>query len=247
MGYQLRIEGQLLLSLARFVDESGLSGPLTTEIALPWARLPERGSQLYQARCLEIVRILAKYLAPRELATEIPPRWLLGPVHARRPPFIYSEAEINALVRAAEAIDPVDGLRPRTYATLIGLLACTGLRSSKALALAHDDDLDVGVLTIRQTKFRKSRLVPLHATAIEPLRDYAMARDRREGTRHGTAFFVSGSGRPLCYSTGVLPLLGSTSNGSRHIRVLVLTCERKRVRRASLLSSHAALNSLGVA
>ena len=202
LGYQLRIEGQMLGSFARFADQLGHSGPLTTEVALRWARLPERASQLYQARRLEVVRTLAKYLAPREPATEIPPRRLLGPAHARRTPFIYSQADITALVQTAKALGPADGLRPRTYAALIGLLACTGLRISEALTLAHDDaNLDVGVLTIRQTKFRKSRLVPLHPSAIGPLRDYASARDRRQGTMHRTTFFVSDSGRPLPYST----------------------------------------------
>ena len=119
--------------------------------------------------------------------TEVPPRGLLGPAHARRPAFLYSEADIAALLDAARSLAPVDGLRPRTYATLIGLMACTGLRINEALTLGADDvDLDAGVLTIRQTKFHKSRLVPLHATALGPLRDYVAARDRRHRrpTRH---------------------------------------------------------------
>jgi len=228
LGYQLRIEGQMLWSFARFADQLGHSGPLTTELALRWARLSERASPLYQARRLEVVRTLAKYLAPREPATEIPPRRLLGPAHSRRTPFIYSQADITALVEAAKALNPADGLRPQTYAALIGLLACTGLRVSEALTLADDDaDFDVGVLTIRQTKFRKSRLVPLHPSAIGPLRDYASARDRCQGAMHRTTFFVSESGRPLPYSTvrqtfhqvlrAVLP--NSTSNGRSRPRL----------------------------
>jgi integrase len=202
LGYQLRIEGQMLCSFARFVDCSGYCGPLTTEIALRWARLPERADRLYQARRLEVVRTLAKYLAPREPATEVPARGLLGPAHARTTPFIYSEADIAGLVRAARELAPADGLRPMTYAVLIGLLACSGLRISEALALAPDDtDLTGGVLTIRQTKFRKSRLVPLHASVIGPLRDYSAVRDRCVGGVHLTTFFVSDAGRSLPYST----------------------------------------------
>jgi len=190
------------LSFARFADHSGHRGPLTTEIALRWARLPERAARLYQARRLEVVRTLAKYLAPRESATEIPPRGLLGPAHARKTPFIYSEAEIVALFRAAQKLAPADGLRPRTYAVLIGLLACTGLRISEALALAQDDtDLEGGILTVRQTKFRKSRLVPLHISVIGPLREYGAVRDRRFGGMHLRTFFVSDAGRSLPYST----------------------------------------------
>ena len=178
-------------------DESGHRGPLTTEIALRWARLPERAARLYQARRLEVVRTLAGYLEPREPGTEVPARGLLGPAHARGPAFLYSEADIAALIEAARSLAPVDGLRPRTYATLIGLMACTGLRIGEALALGADDvDLEAGVLTVRQTKFHKSRLVPLHATAVGPLRDYAAARGPSvDRGSTDTTFFVVG-GRP---------------------------------------------------
>ena len=74
LGYQLRIEGQMLQSFARYADESGHRGPLTTELALRWARLPEQAARLYQARRLEVVRTLARYLVPREPGTEVPPR-----------------------------------------------------------------------------------------------------------------------------------------------------------------------------
>jgi integrase len=82
------------------------------------------------------------------------------------------------------------------------LLACTGLRIAEALALrAGDVDWGKGVLTVRRTKFSKSRLVPLHPSAIGPLQGYAQARDRHHPPRPDTAFFVSDAGRPLCYGT----------------------------------------------
>ena len=202
LGYQLRIEGQMLESFARYADEAGHRGPLTTELALRWARLPEQAARLYQARRLEVVGTLARYLIPREPGTEVPPRGLLGPAHARKPAFLYSQADIIALLAAARSLAPIEGLRPRTYTTLIALLACTGLRINEALGLGVDDvDLDGGVLTIRQTKFRKSRLVPLHATALAPLRDYAADRDRRHRRPPDTTFFVSDLGLRLPYST----------------------------------------------
>jgi integrase len=202
LGYQLHIEGQMLLSFARYADQSGQRGPLTTELALRWARLPERRTRLYQARRLEIVRTLARYLAAREPGTEVPPRGLLGPAHARSPVYIFSEADITALIQAALTLTPAQGLRPRTYATLIGLLACTGLRIAEALALrAGDLDWGTGVLTVQRTKFNKSRLVPLHPSAIGPLRDYAGARDCRHPSKSDTPFFVSDAGRPLPYGT----------------------------------------------
>jgi integrase len=202
LGYQIRIEGQLLQSFARYADESGHRGPLTIELALRWARLPEKAARLYHARRLEIVRTLAKYLAPREPGTEVPARGLLGPAHARKPPFIYSEADIIALIAAAQTLAPDDGLRPRTYTALIGLMACTGLRIREALTLKTSDvDLDAGVLTVRQTKFRKSRLVPLHVSAVGPLRGYATAREAYCRGPQDAPFFVSDAGRSLPYST----------------------------------------------
>jgi integrase len=154
LGYQIRTEAQMLRSSARYADDSGYQGPMTTELALQWARLPERSARLYQARRLEVVRALAGYLAPREPGTQVPPRGLLGPAHARRPAFLYAESDIAALIEAARSLAPTGGLRPLTYATLIGLLACTGLRITEALTLAADDvDLQAGALTIRRTKF----------------------------------------------------------------------------------------------
>ena len=202
LGYQVRTQGGMLRSFARFADESGHLGPLTSEIALRWARLPERAARLYQARRLEVVRTLARYLEPREPGTEVPARGLLGPAHARGPAFLYTEAEIAALIEAARSLAPVDGLRPLTYATLIGLMACTGLRIGEALALGTDDvDLEAGVLTVRRTKFHKSRLVPLHASAFGPLRDYAAVRGPRRRGSMVTTFFASEAGRPLPYGT----------------------------------------------
>jgi integrase len=202
LGYQLRITGLLLQSFARYADESGYQGPLSIAIALGWARLPEQATRRYQAHRLELVRGLARYLAPREPGTEIPPRGLLGPSHSCRTAFIFSEAEIAALIAAARSLTPADGLRPRTYAALVGLMACTGLRIAEALTLeASDVDLDDNILTVRQTKFHKSRLVPLHPSAAGPLRDYAAARDRRHPAPRDRSFFVSDAGRRLPYGT----------------------------------------------
>jgi len=202
LGYQVRIAGEMLRSFARYADESGHRGPVTTEIALRWARLSERAARLYQARRLEVVRTMAAYLEPREAGTEVPARGLLGPAHGRGPAYLYTEAEIAALIEAARSLAPGDGLRPRTYATLIGLMACTGLRIGEALALRVGDvDLEACVLTVRETKFHKTRLVPLHATAVGPLRDYAAVRGQRHRASMVTTFFVSEAGRPLPYGT----------------------------------------------
>jgi integrase len=175
---------------------------LTREIALSWARLPDGAARLYQARRLEVVRALACYLQAREPGTEVPPRDLLGPAHVRQPAFIYSTENITALIQAARALDPAEGLRPATYATLVGMLACTGLRIGEALALRVDDiNWSTAVLSVRQGKFHKARLVPVHQSAIEPLRSYATARARRHPPLADSTFFVGAAGQPLLCST----------------------------------------------
>jgi integrase len=168
LGFQLKIEGGQLLNFAKYADNSGHVGPVTTELILRWARLPGKASHLYQARRVEVVRCFAKYQAIFSPKTEIPPPRILGPAHRRTEPYIYSQQQISALLKACTQLKPVDGLRPHTYATLFGLIACTGLRISEALKLSREDvDLVNGVLSISESKFHKSRLVPLHPSALK--------------------------------------------------------------------------------
>ena len=202
LGYQLKIEGQQLLHFGRFADASRHRGPLTIELALRWAQSAEGCDRLYWARRLEVVRCFARHLAVTEPDTQVPGRRLLGPAHRRTTPHIYNPPELAALLAAARRLSPAHGLRPHTYVTLIGLLACTGLRISEALRLAPADvDLDRGVLKIRETKFRKSRLVPLHSTAVAALQAYVADRTRLLGIPKTDRFFLSDQGRELPYST----------------------------------------------
>lgn len=202
LGFQLRIEGGEILRFARYADSSGHRGPVTTELALLWAQSAEEATPLYRARRLEIVRCFARHQAAIEPGTEIPPAKLLGPAHRRTQPHIYSEAQIDRLVRLAGGLPSPKGLRAKTYVSLIGLLASAGLRISEALHLHREDaDLEAGVLTIRETKFHKSRLVPLHLSATTALRTYAAERDRIQPRLGGTAFFINETGRGLAYST----------------------------------------------
>nr|WP_287123394.1 tyrosine-type recombinase/integrase [Mesorhizobium sp.] len=109
--------------------------------------------------------------------TEVPPQDAVPPAR-RAKPYIYTDAEITALLAAALSLPPANALRRWTYHCLFGLIAVAGLRHSEALDLRRDDvDLDQGILTIRETKFGKSRLVPLHATTVAVLSDYAARRD----------------------------------------------------------------------
>jgi integrase len=202
LGFQLRIVGQMLLEFAHYADRVGHSGPLTTELAVRWARLPVGSSPLYQARRLEVVRCFARHRAIFDPATEIPPQRLLGSAHRRTDPYIYSEAELSTLLAAARRLSSRTGLRPRTYATLIGLLICTGLRISEALKLNPGGvDWGQGTLMICESKFHKSRLVPLHPSVVPVLREYAQFRDRHHPIPRTEAFFVSDRGTALPYST----------------------------------------------
>lgn len=202
LGFQLRIEGSQLLNFARYADQRGHCGYPTTDLAIEWARLPHRASLLYQARRLEVVRCFARYCAVLEPCTEIPPKGLLGPAHRRTTPYIFTESQVGQLLAAARELPPSGGLRARTYATLFGLLACTGLRISEALKLRDDDvDLGQGLLRVAQTKFNKTRLVPLSGSARGALSDYAHNRDQLCGRASAGTFFVSPAGRALPYST----------------------------------------------
>ena len=143
------------------------------------------------ARRLAAVRGFLRHLAAADGATEVPAPGLLGPAGHRKPPHVYSDREIEDLLQAAAGLAPPGGLRPHCYATLFGLIACTGLRICEALSLTCGDvDLAGGVLTIRAGKRGRTRLVPLHPSALAPLRDYAADRSRRFGRPgDGEAFF----------------------------------------------------------
>jgi len=202
LGYKLRTEAGQLLNFAKYADSSGHTGPITTELILRWARLPENVSLLYQARRVEVVRCFAKYQSIFFPKTEIPPPRILGPAHRRTEPYIYSQQQISALLKACTQLAPVDGLRPCTYAALFGLIACTGLRISEALTLSRDDvDFTNGVILIAETKFHKSRLVPLRPSALKALDKYAKFRDQYHPIAESKNFFLSETSQSLPYST----------------------------------------------
>ena len=198
LGYALRVEGELLLGFARFADCCGHQGPPTNRLSLRWATLPSSGTRLYKARRLEIVRTFAKHLTATEPLTEVPPRHVLGPSHRRNPPHIYTAEQVQSLMARAGRLS--GELRPQTFLTLVGLIASTGLRISEALKLrVADVDLDHGVLTIRESKFRLTRLVPLHSSTVAALKSYDTRRRRL--WPHSPHFLVSERGTALSGST----------------------------------------------
>ena len=200
LGYQLHIEGQELLRFARFADKRNCNGKLTLEVALAWANASPNTSPLGKARRLEVVRSFAKFRFIEDPATEIPPAGLLGPAHRRITPYIYSEHQIKDLLHAASQLEPVTGLRPASFRTLFALLACTGLRISEAVKLTQDDiDWQQGVLTIRETKFHKSRMIPLHHSTIAALKHYSKLRATYVPLAGTNTFFLLDDGSSLNY------------------------------------------------
>jgi integrase len=206
LGFDLNIPGHQITAFARFVDEAGHTGPLTTAITLDWVQGQAKHATPFSwARRLYVLRPFAKYLTRLDPATEFPHTAVFGRSHRRLAPHIYLEQEICDLLAAARRLAPHGGLRPATYETIFGLIAATGLRLSEALHLRCSDvDLDQGVLRVRNTKFRKSRHVPLHATAVTALKRYMAIRVRHSAISQDSLLFPSPSGgrlpKPTIYS-----------------------------------------------
>jgi len=196
-------EGVMLRSFAKYADGVDHRGPVTVELAVQWALRTKAGSSpIQRGRRLQLVRGFCQYRLVFDPDTEVPPKELMGPESwQRRAPYIYSDSEIAALAQVALKVRPINGLRPQTYATLLSLLACTGLRISEALALLREDvDLEGGVLTIKKAKGNKVRLVPVDTSAVEALRRYADFRDGYCVIRESETFFLNEGGRAMTYA-----------------------------------------------
>ena len=187
LGYRSAVQERALRAFARHLDRAGHRGAIPLEASLDWASATASPDPCNPARRLGMVRGFLRHLSAIDGGTEVPAPGLLGPAGHRTPPHVYSDREIAELLQAATGT----GLRPHCYAVLLGLIACTGLRISEALALTCDDvDLAQGVLTVRAGKRGRTRVVPLHPSALDPLRGYAQDRARRFGPpRTDAAFF----------------------------------------------------------
>lgn len=180
LGYRSGTQERSLRAFARFLDPH--DGPISLESTLAWATATSSSDPRNPARRLATVRGLLRYLHALDGATDVPAPGLLGSTGHRNPPHVYSDREIADLLAAAGELTPVGGLRPHCYVTLFGLLACTRLRISEALALSSDDvDLGGEVITVRAGKRGLTRLVPLHPSATTALADYADQRERHCG------------------------------------------------------------------
>jgi integrase/recombinase XerD len=195
LGRKYVDHGIQLPQFVAYLEAAGAT-TVTTELALAWATRPAGATPVWWARRLTMARGFARYLKALDPATEIPSPELL-PFRAHRvDPYIYSDAEVAALMAAARALRPP--LRAATYETLIGLIAATGMRSGEAVRIDRDDvDWEEGVITIWRSKFGRSRALPVHPTTLAALGRYADFRDECIPRPEALTFFVSAVGTRL--------------------------------------------------
>jgi integrase len=177
LGTKLAEPGRTLAQFVEFLEREG-SSRITTALALRWALAPQGVQRATWARRLSMVRRFATWLSAVDPQTEVPPPGALPGRRRRRRPHIFTDTEVGRLMAEATQRRSRTGLRALTYTTLIGLFAATGLRPGEALALDTTDvDLDHGLLSIRQTKFGKSRVVPVDVSTRAALQEYVSRRD----------------------------------------------------------------------
>jgi integrase/recombinase XerD len=216
VGFQLKDAEAILRDFAAFAFAKG-DTHVRTGTVLEWIR-SRNGSPLRNCVRLRTVVRFARYLHAEDERHEVPPEHAFGHHRPqRRPPFLFTPGDVVALVQAARALRPQGSLQPHVYSTLLGLIASTGLRISEALSLRIEDVTSEG-LVVRNTKFGKSRLLPLHSSTKERLEEYLKRRLQTAGT---CAFvFISVKGEKLHANTvrGVF---------RRLVRSLAIGCEGK--------------------
>jgi integrase/recombinase XerD len=199
LGHKLADAERLLPRFVDWLDREGIQ-TITVEAALTWAQRPDAdpGSTVW-ARRLTVARGFARHMAGIDPRTQIPPAGLIGYRQRRRPPFIFTDADIAAVMAQARALRwPLPAI---THQTLIGLLAVTGMRVGEALRLDRADiDWTGGLVLIRESKFTKSRQVALHPSALDALAAYSRRRDELQPAGQTPAVFVSMRGTRLIYA-----------------------------------------------
>jgi integrase len=203
LGHEMAEAGRLLPGLVAYLDACGLP-TVTTGAALAWSqqapKSPAGQVTTIGPRRMTAARGFARYLSGIDASTEVPPLGLMPRRGPWRRPFIYTSADIESLM-AATRRRIVSPLRAATYQTLIGLLAASGLRIGEAIKLDRSDvDWAQGVLLICESKFGKSRLVPLHPTSMQALAGYARLRDQLQPDAAEPAFFTSLNRKRLIYA-----------------------------------------------
>lgn len=194
LGYSFADQAYALGWFADFAKDDEF---LSASRAIAWAA--KASSPQRSAECFRVVRNFAIALHAEDDRHEIPPRDVFGKTkRLRPPPHILVAEDIERIMRAALRLPPTASLTPYTYYYLFGLLAATGLRVSEATALVRAD-LGPDGLVIRETKFHKSRLVPIHASTQQALAAYLKLRGRIGGA--DPHVFVLSNGKPPDHAT----------------------------------------------
>ncbi|MCW2279522.1 tyrosine-type recombinase/integrase [Heliophilum fasciatum] len=199
LGYQLKTESQELRRFANYTRGIDYSGSLTVDLAMQWASLNANFSRWYMARRLETVHTFAVYVACIDPNAQVPQTGAFGKCHGRVEPYIYTEKEIRMLMDEALKLFATDGIRGLTVSIALGLLWATGIRVSELTRLTVKDvNLKDGYLFIKNTKFFKERLIPLHPSAIKELENYNLEIQRKSyRCSQDDFFFVTSHGKPF--------------------------------------------------
>jgi integrase/recombinase XerD len=200
MGHRLDDAARLLPGLVTFCAEAGIES-LTIEVMLAWAQQPAaRPGSTVHARRMTAARGFARYLSGIDPATQVPPAGLISNRRPRTTPYIFTDAEVASLLAVIPEVI-ASAFKACTYRMVIGLLACTGMRIGEVLGL-HDTDIDEGARTllVRESKFGKSRLVPVHATTVDAIDAYRVERDRMLPVRRDRNLLVSNAGTAVFYT-----------------------------------------------
>jgi integrase len=200
LGHKLVAEGRQLARLVAYLEDLG-EDTVTMRTTLPFVFDPDLDpATSIPARRLMAVRGFARYLAGVNPRTEIPPAGLVSYRRRRRTPYLFTDDDVAAVIRCVRAATPLP-FRADTLATVVGLLAVTGMRVSEALRLDRRDvDWDDAVILVRDTKFHKGRNLPVSPSTIAALHAYARQRDRHRPLPVTTRLFVSMTGTPVAYS-----------------------------------------------
>ncbi|MCC6225413.1 MAG: tyrosine-type recombinase/integrase [Microthrixaceae bacterium] len=200
LGHKLANAERVLDRFVVFLDFVGAEA-VTLDVALEFILDPDLDpASSNPSRRLQAVRGFARYLCGIDPATEVPPSGIVSYRALRRAPYLFTDDEISLLITtAASSARTVQ--RAVMLRTLIGLLTVTGMRVGEALRLCDADiDTDTAVITIRATKFNKSRQVPVTASTVEALETCMKVRDEKLPSSHWPNVFVSGAGTPVAYS-----------------------------------------------
>jgi integrase/recombinase XerD len=193
LGFKLKIAGRQITSFARYADDMGYQGALSSNIALSWAKAGATVADPFTwAKRLEVLRPFAAFLAAEDSGTTFPATNPFGRTKRRLAPHIFTMEEITAIIEEAHHIRRVQAAGTLMMPALIGLLASTGLRISEALGLQiRDLDLEAEQILVREAKYGRQRLVALHPTSVTALKTFL---DRRN------AIFPSSPADPVFLS-----------------------------------------------